>query len=82
VWALAGLASTLVWAGLNTMAVEAVPENRAGATSVISAFKFFGNAAAPVMWLPLYAADARLAFAGAAFAAALVGVLALLLRRA
>jgi MFS family permease len=62
-WFLAGAGSTLVWAGVNTMAVEAVPDNRAGATSVVSAFKFAGNAAAPLIWLPLY--DEGLAFLGA-----------------
>jgi hypothetical protein len=69
-----------VWAGLNTLAIEAVPGNRAGATSVFSAFKFAGNAAAPLIWLPLYAVDARLAFAGAGMVAALVAGLALPLR--
>ena len=62
---LTGLGSTLVWAGINTLAVEAVPGNRAGGTSVISAFRFAGNAAAPLMWLPLYHADHRLGFLGA-----------------
>lgn len=79
-WFAVGLTSTLVWAGLNTVTVEAVPGNRAGATSVVSAFKFAGNAAAPLMWLPLYDADVALAFAGAAVAAAGVAVLALALR--
>jgi len=64
-WFACGLGSTLVWAGINTLAVEAVPDNRAGGTSVISAFRFAGNAAAPVMWLPLYHVDPRLGFAGA-----------------
>jgi len=80
-WFLVGLGSTLVWAGLNTLAVEAVPANRAGATSVVSAAKFAGNAAAPVMWLPLYHADVRLAFVGAGVSAALVAALSLALRR-
>ena len=57
-----------------------MPANRAGATSVISAFKFAGNAAAPAMWLPLYASDVRLAFLAAGGASALVGALALRLR--
>ena len=61
------------------LAVEAVPGNRAGGTSVVSAFKFAGNAAAPIMWLPLYGSDVRLAFL-AAGALALVGALALRLR--
>jgi MFS family permease len=79
-WLGAGAASSLIWAGLNTLTIEAVPANRAGATSVISAFKFAGNAAAPAMWLPLYAADVRLAFLAAGGASALVGALTLRLR--
>ena len=79
-WLAAGAASSLIWAGLNTLTIEAVPANRAGATSVISAFKFAGNAAAPVMWLPLYANDVRLAFLAAGGASALVGALTLRLR--
>ena len=79
-WLAAGAASSLIWAGLNTLTIEEVPANRAGATSVISAFKFAGNAAAPVMWLPLYARDVRLAFLAAGAASALVGAIALRLR--
>jgi MFS family permease len=81
-WFAAGAGSSLVWAGLNTLAIEAVPDNRAGATSVFSAFKFAGNAAAPLMWLPLYTADVRLAFLGAGVVAASVAGLALPLRSA
>ena len=65
VWALAGLASTLVWAGLNTLAVRAAPGNRAGAVSLVGAFKFAGNAIAPLVLLPIYDARVVLAFAGA-----------------
>ncbi len=72
-WFLTGLGSALIWAGINTLAVEAVPGNRAGGTSVVSAFKFAGNAAAPVLWLPLYHVDPRLGFLGAAVMAALAG---------
>jgi MFS family permease len=71
-WLAAGAGSAFVWAGVNTMAVEAVPGNRAGATSVISAFKFAGNALAPLVWLPLYTARPA-----SAFLAAGVGSLAL-----
>ena len=78
---LPGTASTLVWAAINTLAIESVPGNRAGATSVVSAFKFAGNAAAPAMWLPLYGADVRLAFVGAGVLALLVGGLTLQVRR-
>ena len=79
-WFAVGAASSLLWAAINTMTVEAVPANRAGATSVVSAFKFAGNAAAPAMWLPLYALDVRLAFLGAGAMAAVTGVLTLRLR--
>ena len=75
-----GLGSTLVWAGINTLAVEAVPDNRAGGISVISAFRFAGNAAAPLMWLPLYHADHRLGFLGAGLFTALTAVFILPLR--
>jgi MFS family permease len=81
-WIAAGAASSLLWAGLNTLTVEAVPANRAGATSVVSAFKFAGNAAAPAMWLPLYGIDVRLAFMAAGATSALVGAFALRLRGA
>ena len=79
-WFGAGAGSSLVWAGLNTLAIEAVPGNRAGATSVFSAFKFAGNAAAPLMWLPLYIVDPRLAFLAAGAVAATVAAFALQLR--
>jgi MFS family permease len=79
-WFVTGLGSTLVWAGINTLAVEAVPHNRAGGTSVISAFRFAGNAAAPLMWLPLYHADPALGFLGAGVLAALTTVFILPLR--
>jgi MFS family permease len=79
-WFVAGLGSTLVWAGINTLAVEAVPDNRAGGTSVISAFRFAGNAAAPLMWLPLYHADHRLGFLGAGVLAAVTVAFILPLR--
>ena len=80
VWFLTGLGSTLVWAGINTLAVEAVPDNRAGGISVISAFRFAGNAAAPLLWLPLYHADHRLGFLGAGLFTALTAVFILPLR--
>jgi MFS family permease len=76
-WTLAGVGSSLVWTSLNTLAVEAVPANRAGATSVVGAFKFAGSAAAPILWLPLYHLDPRLGFLGAGVMAALTGALIL-----
>ena len=79
-WFVAGAGSTVAWAGLNTLAVEAVPSNRAGATSVVSALKFAGNAAAPVIWLPLYDGDPRLAFVAAGAMAAIAALLVVPLR--
>jgi MFS family permease len=81
VWSLAlvyiavGCASAFVWAGLNTIVVESFPENRAGATSAYSAFKFAGVAVAPLVYVPLFHVDTRLPFV---VAAACSGLLALL----
>jgi MFS family permease len=79
-WFATGVGSALVWAGINVLAVEAVPGNRAGGTSVVSAFKFAGNAAAPVMWLPLYHASHSLGFVSAALLAAATGAFIVPLR--
>ena len=57
-----GCASAFVWAGLNTIAVESFPENRAGAISVYSAFKFVGVAIAPLIYVPLFHVDTRAPF--------------------
>ncbi len=68
VWSLAlvyfavGCASAFVWAGLNTIAVESFPENRAGAVSAYSAFKFAGVAVAPILYVPLLEEDTRYPF--------------------
>lgn len=72
-----GCASTFVWAGLNTIAVESFPENRAGATSAYSAFKFAGVAVAPLVYVPLFNADTRLPFLLAAGFSALLALLVL-----
>ena len=53
-WTLAGAGSVLLWTGLNTLAVEAVPENRGGATSMFGAFRFAGSALSPYVFLPIY----------------------------
>jgi MFS family permease len=65
-WFGAGCGAALLWAGLNTVAVEAVPANRAGAVSVFAAFKFAGTAVAPLVWLPVYSSSPAAAFACAA----------------
>jgi MFS family permease len=73
-WFAAGVASQFIWAGLNTLAVRSTPENRGGAISVVGAFKFAGNAVAPLVWLPIYLVRPSLAFALAGGAAALIAL--------
>jgi len=83
VWSLAlvyfavGCASAFVWAGLNTITVESFPENRAGAVSAYSAFKFAGVAIAPLIYVPLFELDGRLPFLLAAGFSALLALLVL-----
>jgi MFS family permease len=79
VWLATGVASALLWAGLNVFTVSAAPANRGGAVSLIGAFKFAGNALAPVAWLPLYEVGEDAAFA---VAGVLCVVLALVIARA
>ncbi|HEX2110805.1 MAG TPA: MFS transporter [Gaiellaceae bacterium] len=62
VWLAVGCAATFVWAGLNTIAVESFPQNRAGATSAYSAFKFLGIAVGPLVYVPLFHVDTRAPF--------------------
>jgi MFS family permease len=75
-WALAGIGSQVLWAGLNTLLVSGPTSNRGGVVSLVGAFKFAGSALAPVAWLPLYDARQWYAFAGAGCCAALVSVAA------
>ena len=76
VWLGVGCAGTFVWAGLNTMAVESFPHNRAGATSAYSAFKFAGVAIGPLIYLPLFHVNTRAPFLlAAAFSLALAVLL-------
>ena len=69
-----GCSSTFVWAGLNTIAVDSLPANRAGATSAYSAFKFAGVAIAPLIYVPLFNVDSRLPFVLAAVFSAVLAV--------
>jgi MFS family permease len=71
-WLIAGAGSSFIWAGLNTLAVQSAPANRGGAISVVGAFKFTGNAIAPLLWLPLYEERVELAFGTAAVACAAI----------
>jgi len=80
VWLAAGAGSAFIWAGLNTLAVQSAPENRGGAISVVGAFKFAGNAVAPLIWLPLYLEAVELAFGLAGVASAAIALVAVALR--
>jgi MFS family permease len=73
-WAVAGIASQTVWATVYTLAVDAAPGNRAGAVSIVGACRFAGNAAAPLVWLPLFNLHAWLPFGAAG---AVLGLLCL-----
>jgi len=79
-WLSAGVGSAFIWAGINTMAVEAVPGNRAGATSIVSAFKFAGNACAPLLYLPLYHVAPTAAFVTAGAGSLALGAAVLKVR--
>jgi hypothetical protein len=59
--------------------VQSAPANRGGAISVVGAFKFAGNALAPLLWLPLYVASDELAFGAAAVACAAIVLVVLAL---
>jgi MFS family permease len=64
-WTLAGAGASLLTVALQNLTVRAVPGNRGGALSAVSAFRFSGAAIAPPLWLPLYQAGAALGFAAA-----------------
>lgn len=72
-----GCASAFVWAGLNTIVVESFPQNRAGAVSVYSAFKFGGVAVAPLVYVPVLEVDTRLPFVVATGFSAVTALLVL-----
>ena len=54
VWTFAGVLSSLATVGIQNVAAREIPGNRGGAVSVVSAFRFFGGAVAPLFLLPLY----------------------------
>ena len=60
-WALCGVSSQLALVGVNALALSGV-DNRAGAVSVVHAFRFSGSAVSPIAFTPLYHADPLAAF--------------------
>jgi len=79
-WTAAGAAASMLTVALQHLTVLAVPENRGGAVSAVSAFRFSGSAVAPLAWLPLYYVHPTTAFVAAA-SSLLVAVVALLALR-
>ncbi|GLY82252.1 MFS transporter [Actinoallomurus iriomotensis] len=75
-WTAAGAGASMLTVALQNLTMRAVPGNRGGALSAVSAFRFAGAALAPVAWLPLYHAAPSRAF-GAAGASLLLAVPAL-----
>ncbi|MDN3351386.1 MFS transporter [Actinomadura sp. DC4] len=75
-WTAAGAGASLLTVALQNLTMRAIPANRGGALSAVSAFRFAGAAVAPLAWLPLYHAAPARAF-GAAGASLLLAVPAL-----
>lgn len=73
-WTAAGAGASMLTVVLQNLTVRAVPGNRGGALSAVSAFRFTGAAVAPLLWLPLYQASAREAFTAAGLSALLAAV--------
>jgi MFS family permease len=72
VWAIGGVATQLVLVGINAMVLRSTAENQGGAMSVVSAVRFAGSAASPVVVTPIYHADP---LAGFLIPAALLAVM-------
>lgn len=64
-WILVAGVVGFVPVSLQHLAALAVPSNRGGALSTVLAFRFFGHAIGPIVWLPVLADDVGWAFAGA-----------------
>jgi MFS family permease len=56
-WAFGGIATQLVLVGINAMVLRPGGENTGGSMSVVSAVRFAGAAASPVVVTPIYHAD-------------------------
>jgi MFS family permease len=65
VWIVVAGVVGFVPVNLQHLAAVAVPGNRGGALSSVLAFRFFGHAIGPIMWLPVLADNVVWAFAGA-----------------
>lgn len=81
IWTAAGAAASLLNVSLQNLTMRAVPANRGGALSAVSAFRFTGAALAPIILLPFYQVHAGLSFVIAA-SSLLLAIAALLTLRA
>lgn len=61
-WALAGIAAQFLLVGLNTLVLTGDGDNRAGAVSVVQAFRFIGAALSPIAFTPVYHASPAAGF--------------------
>lgn len=64
-WTAAGACASLLTVALQNLTMHAIPGNRGGALSAVSAFRFAGGALAPLVWLPIYHAAPAHAFEAA-----------------
>lgn len=71
-WTAAGAAASLLTVALQNLTMTAIPDNRGGALSAVSAFRFAGSALAPLAWLSLYHESAAYVFATAGAASLLI----------
>ena len=62
-WTLAGAGASMLTVALQNLTIRVEPDNRGGALSAVSAFRFSGAAIAPPLWLPVYHASPATAFA-------------------
>lgn len=79
-WAFGGFCAQFVQVGLNTLVLTTDSDNPAGAVSVVQAFRFFGAAAAPIAFTPVYHHSAALGFLLPAVLLAMTAPVALLAR--
>jgi MFS family permease len=80
-WALAGVAAQFLLVGVNALILSGEGGNRAGAVSVVQAFRFTGAALSPVAFTPVYHAWAAGAFLLPALLLAIVAPAGLAARR-
>ncbi|MEW1860501.1 MFS transporter [Streptomyces sp. NBC_00669] len=73
-WLGAGVSASMVTVALQNLTVRAVPGNRSGSLSAVSAFRYSGSAIAPLCWLPIYNSSPSASFVAAGATALLAAV--------